>query len=76
MGFLTMMQDNLVVPFRTEVLGMEVTVEDVELNAAGEIVAICSRGPHRQPIAVVDLPLPAEAPEGSEWIDAYRWWRG
>jgi hypothetical protein len=75
-GFLTMMQDDLVVPFRTEVLGAEVTVEDVELNAAGEIVANCSRGKHRQRIAVVDVPLPAEAPEGAEWIDAYRQWRG
>jgi hypothetical protein len=75
MGFLTMMQDDLVVPFPTEVLGVEVTVEGLELNAAGEIVAICSRGEYRQPIAVVDLPLPAETPEGADWIDAYRQWR-
>jgi len=75
-GFLTMMQDKLVVPFQTEVLGVEVAVEDVDLNAAGEIVAICSRGGHRRAIAVVDLPLPADPPEGAEWIEAYRRWRG
>ena len=62
-------------PFPTEVLGVEVTVEGVELNAAGEIVAICSREEYRQPIAVVDLPLPTETPGGAEWIDAFRQWR-
>ncbi|MGH2695742.1 MAG: hypothetical protein ACRDIW_01990 [Actinomycetota bacterium] len=74
-GFLTMMADNLAVSFQTEVLGVEVTVQDVGLNGAGEIVATCSRGNHRQRIQVVDLPLPAEAPEGADGIEAYRLWR-
>jgi hypothetical protein len=74
-GFLTMMQDNLVLPFETQILGVEVSVDALKLNRAGEIVAICSRGKHQQPIAVVDLPLPTKAPEGAEWIDAYRRWR-
>lgn len=74
-GFLTMIQDNLVVPFQTQVLGVEVTVDHVELNAVGEIVAICSRAKHRQPIAIVDLPMPVKAPDGAEWIEAYRYWR-
>jgi hypothetical protein len=62
-------------PFRTAVLGVDVTVDEIKLNAAGEIVAICSRGAHRQPIAIVDLPMSARVPEGAEWIDAYRRWR-
>jgi len=74
-GFLTMLQDNLVVPFQTQVLGVVVDVKAVALNGAGEIVAICSRGKYRQPIAIVDLPMPANAPEGAEWVDAYRRWR-
>jgi len=74
-GFLTMIQDNLTLPFPTKVLGVEVTVEDVELNPAGEIVAICSRDRHRQAIALIDLPMPAKPPEGADWIDAYRHWR-
>jgi hypothetical protein len=74
-GFLTMMQENLAVPFQTEVLGVEVTVQDVDLNTAGEIVAICARGEHRQAIAVFDLPIPADSPAGAEWIEAYRHWR-
>jgi hypothetical protein len=75
-GFLTMLQDNLAVPFQAVVLGVDVTVEEVALNTAGEIVAMCTRGAHRQPIPIVDLPIPAETPEGVEWIAAYRRWRG
>jgi len=52
-----------------------VTVDDIGLNAAEEIVAICSRGEQRQAIALIDLPLPADAPGGIEWIEAYRRWR-
>ena len=74
-GFLTMIQDNLAVPFQTQVLGVEVTVDNVQLNAVGEIVAICSRAKHRQSIAIVDLPMPVKAPDGTEWIEAYRHWR-
>jgi hypothetical protein len=74
-GFLTMIQDNLVVPFQTQVLGVRVTVDDIGLHAAEEIVATCSRGEHRQAIALIDLPLPADDPGGAEWIEAYRRWR-
>jgi hypothetical protein len=74
-GFLTMMEDSLAVPFQTEVLGVEVTVEKLGLNEAGDIVATCYRGKHRQRIQIVDLPLPAKAPAGAEWIEAYRQWR-
>jgi hypothetical protein len=74
-GFLTMIQDNLVVPFQTPAPGVGVTVDDIGLNAAEEIVAICSREKHRQAIALIDLPLPADVPGGVEWIEAYRRWR-
>ncbi len=74
-GFLTMMEDNLAVPFQTEVLGVAVSVENVGLNDVGDIVATCSRGKYRQRIQVVDLPMPAKAPDGAVWIEAYRQWR-
>jgi hypothetical protein len=74
-GFLTMIEDNLAAPFQREVLGVAVTVECVGFNEAGDIVATCSRDKHRQGIQVVDLPLPARAPDGEEWIEAYRQWR-
>ena len=73
-GLLTMIQDNLDLPFETTVLGVPVTVESVDFNKGGEIVAICVRGRHRQAVPILDLPLPSPPPEGAEWIAAYRHW--
>ena len=73
-GIFTMLEENLAVPFITTMLGVEVTVERVDLNKAGEIVAVCRRGCERQRVPVIDLPLPYPKPEGAEWIDAYRRW--
>ncbi len=75
-GFLTMIQDNLDVPFETEVLGVPVQVTEVDMNDADEIVALCTRGAQVQRIPVVDLPLPEPPPDGSEWIEAYRYYQG
>ena len=73
-GFYTMLEDNLVVPFDTEILGVEVTVERIELTEYGQIVAICTRGKSHQRVSILDLPLPDPPPAGAEWIDAYRRW--
>ena len=70
-----MIEDHLVVPFTTTVLGVAVTVKTVDL-AADSIVAICIRGRDRQRIDLLDLPLPTPAPDGAAWIDAYRQWAG
>ena len=67
-------QEHLAVPFRTTVLGVEVTVTKIDLLSGSGIVAICSRGKHRQAIGILDLPLPTPPPAGAEWIDAYRRW--
>lgn len=73
-GFFTMLENHLVVPFSTEVLGMTVTVETIAMTDDEEIVAVCVRGKSRQPIRILDLPLPEPPPEGAEWIEAYRRW--
>lgn len=73
-GFFTMIEDNLVVPFTTEVLGVEVAVTGVELADGDRIVAACQRGRHEQRVSVLDLPLPDPAPPGAEWLEAYRAW--
>ena len=73
-GFLTMIEDNLAVPFVTRILGVEVTVERIDMTRSEEIVAICRRGRTRQAIPILDLPLPKPPPNGSEWIEAYRHW--
>ena len=73
-GIFTMMEENLAVPFKTFILGVEVTVEKIDLSQADEIVAVCRRGRDRQRVAILDLPLPQPRPRGAKWIDAYRRW--
>jgi len=73
-GIFTMLEENLAVPFATTLLGVEVMVEQVDLNDADEIVAVCRRGHERLRVPVIDLPLPEPKPKGVEWIDAYRRW--
>jgi hypothetical protein len=75
-GLFTMLEDRLKMPFETQVLGLDVIVEAVVLSDAGDIAAVCRRGPLRQRISILDLPLPASPPKGAEWIEAYRRWSG
>jgi hypothetical protein len=73
-GFYTMLEDNLDLPFQTDVLGVRVTVERIDLTDAEEIVAICTREQARQVISLLELPLPVPPPRGAEWIEAFRRW--
>lgn len=73
-AFLTLIADQLALPFETKVLDMRVTVEQVSLGTANDIAAICRRGKKRQAIPILDLPLPHPPPTGAEWIEAYRRW--
>jgi hypothetical protein len=73
-GLLCMLQEHLAVPFTTEILGMTVRVERMDVTNADEIIVICRRGQHRQTISLRDLPLPSPPPKGWEWIAAYRYW--
>ena len=72
-GWACSLDEHLELPFTTKVLGVDVTVERVELRDDNSIVAICTRGREHQAIPVVDLPLPKPAPPGSEWIAAYKY---
>lgn len=73
-GFYAMLEDNLAVPFKTTLLGVEVVVKKIDLTENNEIVGVCVRKGERQRIPILELPLPCPAPAGSEWIDAYRRW--
>jgi len=73
-GWFTMIEENLAVPFEVVVLGVAVTVERVDITETDQITAICLCGRHRQSIPILDLPLPAQSPDGWEWIEAYRIW--
>jgi hypothetical protein len=74
MGFYTMIEDNLALPFTVTILGNHVSVEKVDIDNRDNIVAVCASGRARQRILILDLPLPDPAPAGSEWIEAYRRW--
>jgi hypothetical protein len=74
-GFLTMMEEHLTLPFSANILGVDVVVEKVDMTRNGQIVAVCRRDKTRQKIGILDLPLPTPAPGGAEWIAAYRHWR-
>jgi hypothetical protein len=74
-GFFTMMEDNLKLPFDTEVLGVSVTVKKVDMTDDDQIVAVCTRAGKKQEIPIHSMPLPSPPPEGWEWIAAYRYWR-
>ena len=51
-GLFTMIEENLALPFVTKILGMNVSVEKVDLSSHDSIIAICRRGSHRQAIRV------------------------
>ncbi|HLY95050.1 MAG TPA: calcium-binding protein [Gaiellaceae bacterium] len=73
-GWFTMFESYLELPFVTDVLGVRVTVEAIDLRDDNHIVAACRRGKEKLAIGIVDLPLPSPRPEGAEWIEAYRRW--
>ena len=73
-GFYTMLEERLGLPFETEILGISVTVERIDMTDDEQIVAICRRGRSQQRIPILEVPLPKTLPEGAEWIEAYRHW--
>lgn len=54
-GFFIMIEENLALPFVTQVLGQEVTVGKVDITKRDQIVAICSRGKVTQANPILDL---------------------
>lgn len=73
-GWFTVIDENLKLPFETQLLGISVMVEKIDLNENEDLVAICRRGKHRQTVPLLNLPLPSPLPTGVEWIEAYRRW--
>jgi hypothetical protein len=73
-GFCVMLEEHLALPFNTNVLGVEVSVERIDMTADGSIVAVCLCGKLRQRIPILELSMPEPPPEGFEWIQAYRRW--
>ena len=74
-GLYTMMENDLRLPFETEILGVAVTVESIDFSGDDDLVAVCRKGTKRQRISLLDLPLPSPPPEGAAWIAAYCHWK-
>ncbi len=74
-GFYTMMENDLRLPFETEILGMNVIVEGIDITEDDQLVAVCRKERTKQRISLSELPLPLPLPKGAEWIAAYRYWR-
>src|ERR1700730_4983268 len=74
-GFYTMMENDLRLPFTTEILGVPVIGGSIDFAGDDQLVAVCRKGTHRQRISLLDLPIPSPPPEGAEWIAAYCHWR-
>jgi RND family efflux transporter MFP subunit len=55
-GLFTAIDENLALPFATQVLGVEVAVVAVEMDDDSSLKAVCERGGNRQRIDLTDLP--------------------
>jgi hypothetical protein len=73
-GFYTMFEEYLALPFKTQLLGIPVTVEGIDMTDDEQIVAVCVRGRSRQKIRILELPMPDPPPAGWTWVEAYRRW--
>lgn len=76
MGLFTMLEENLALPFQTEILGTRAMVGSIELDNDDRIQAVCTRSGKRQKISLLHLAIPASPPRGADWIMAYRYWAG
>jgi hypothetical protein len=74
-GFYTMLENDLRLPFETQILGVTASVESIDITEDDQLVAVCRKGKTQQRISLSELPLPSPPPEGAEWILAYRYWR-
>ena len=75
-GLLTMIEDNVVCPFRAKVIGEEVEVTSLEWPSSGcGLMAVCERRGKEHRIDITSLEWVKPRPEGFEWIAAYLAWR-
>ena len=73
-GWFNEFEENLKTPFLTKVLGVPVTVKQIDLTDNEQLVAVCVGGKEQQSIPILEMPLPTPLPPGAEWIEAYRHW--
>src|SRR5262249_50726610 len=74
-GFLSVIEENVICPFKAKVLGEDVEVKDVEGGQSGfGLFAVCLYKDKEYRIDVNSLMWGRQKPEGFEWIEAYQEW--
>ena len=70
-SFYTMIENDLRLPFETEILGMTAIVDGIDITDDDQLVAVCRKGKAKQPISLSELCLRRfrKAPSGSLLID-------
>lgn len=72
-GFLTMIQDNVPVPFQAMLHGDPVMISEIDGDDRVIKVTIEKNG-NIYPVDILDLEIDDEKVKGREWIAAYRQW--
>jgi hypothetical protein len=76
-GFMTVVADNVVCPFKAKVIGEEVEVVGLQTRAVGfGVDAVCRYKGKEYRIDIASLEWPKKKPEGFEWVEAYWAWLG
>jgi hypothetical protein len=77
MGFLVMIESNVVCPFKARVIGEEVEVVGLRTREHGfGVDAVCPYKGKEYCIDIHSLEWPKNKPEGFEWVEAYWAWLG
>jgi hypothetical protein len=76
MGLMTMIEENVVCPFKAKVIGEEVEVISLgEPESGFGLDAVCRYKGKDYRLDVGALEWPKKKPEGYEWVEAYLEWR-
>jgi hypothetical protein len=74
-GFRTMIEDNVVFPFRAKVVGEEIEITAFQWPTGGVgFKAVCKRKGKKYLVDITSLEWTEPHPEGFEWIEAYLAW--
>ena len=76
MGFAGLIQEKVFCPFAARVAGEEVQVTGFVEGKGSDLLAVCAKKGKEHRIHVASIEWAGKPPKGSEWIEAYRLWRG
>ena len=75
-GLMTMVEENVVCPFKAKVIGEEVEVVALRSPESGfGLDAVCRHKGKEYRVDISSLEWPRQKPGGYEWIEAYLTWR-